>query len=132
MRSAVYITLCIMIAGCAPTRLYPQQYDYYQRNQYLERELLDLEELARRQVSDLQARIGSLQSENLRLLQEQESRSVTCLEQQRKNECLYKHNAAMMSCDILFRGEPNGVALQQKIRQCMVNKGFPDGQDSCT
>lgn len=105
MRSAGYMTLCIMMAGCASTPLQPQQYECLQRNQYLERELVALDEAAHRQVSDLQVRGAALQSENLRLLQDQESLSANCLAQQRKNECLHKHNGAMMSCDILFRGE---------------------------
>lgn len=49
----------------------------------------------------------------------------------RKNECLLKHNDAKVSCDILFKGEPDSYAFQVKIKQCIEKKGFVYGTESC-
>jgi len=72
----------------------------------------------------LENRIASLQKENHKLQYE-------TLAQQHKNECLIRHNDAKMSCNMFFQGEPNSVALHNKILRCMTNKGFANGADSC-
>ncbi len=79
----------------------------------------------------LESRVASLQAENHRLQGETQAQQREQLAQQRKNECLIRHNDAKQTCDMLFRGEPNSVALQNKIVKCMSNKGFANGVDSC-
>lgn len=89
-------------------------------------------------TSQLQSQIYALQSENARLRNEIGTSQTQTLQmqrdamaQQRKNECILRHNDAKQSCDMLYRGEPNSVLLQNKLRQCLSHKGFPRGLDSC-
>lgn len=82
-------------------------------------------------TTQLEDRLASLQAENYRLQNETQAQQREQLAQQRKNECLIRHNDAKQSCDMLYRGEPNSVALQNKILKCMSNKGFVNGPDSC-
>lgn len=51
--------------------------------------------------------------------------------QERKTECLIRHNTAKLTCDQLFKGEPNGLALQRKLIQCVAQRGFPQGMATC-
>lgn len=89
-------------------------------------------------TSQYQSQIYALQSENAKLRNEVGTTQAQTLQmqrdaiaQQRKNECILRHNDAKQSCDMLYRGEPNSILLQNKLRQCLSNKGFPRGLDSC-
>jgi hypothetical protein len=79
----------------------------------------------------LENRISSLQAENQKLQGESLARQRETMAQQRKNECLIRHSDAKQSCDMFFRGEPNSVALHNKIVKCMANKGFAKGAETC-
>lgn len=85
-----------------------------------------------------EGRIASLESENSRLRSElsdsrgsQMAVQQESLSTQRRSECILRHNDAKHSCDMLFRGEPNSVVLQNKLLKCLSNKGFPSGLSSC-
>lgn len=82
-------------------------------------------------TTQLESRISSLQAENQKLQTESLAQQRAAIAQQRKNECLIRHNDAKQSCDMLYRGEPNSVALHNKIVKCIANKGFANGADSC-
>lgn len=46
-------------------------------------------------------------------------------------ECLIRFVEITLSCDILMRGKPNSYAVQQELRACQANRGFPSGAERC-
>lgn len=78
----------------------------------------------RRENEKLRDELASCRSEQRSVQQE-------ALAVQRRNECLLRHNDAKHTCDLLFRGETNGVIFQNKMLQCMVVRGFKNGTNTC-
>ena len=90
------------------------------------------------QANQLSQQLDSCARENSRLLNAINSIQNTCsslqnenLSQQKKNECILRHNDAKHSCELLFRDETNQVIFQNKIVNCLAEKGYPNGVDSC-
>ena len=50
--------------------------------------------------------------------------------QQQRTDCLARLNTATLACMALFAGEPN-LSLQNKVGNCVRNKGFQAGTDPC-
>lgn len=87
---------------------------------------------------NFETRISTLEKENLKLRTDlddargsQLAIQQAALAAQKKNECILRHNDAKHSCDLLFRGEQNSILLQNKLLQCLSNKGFPNGLAAC-
>lgn len=87
---------------------------------------------------DMESRISTLESENARLRSalNEDLRSQLSIQQEtlavhKRNECILRHNDAKQTCEMLFRGEPNGAVLQNKLLQCLSHKGYPKGLATC-
>lgn len=121
MKTLIIINYLVLLGGCCNTAS-------------LERRISGLQY----ENNDLSSKLSSSQGEAAKLRGELTTYNALALatqretlQQQKKNECILRHNDAKQSCDILLRGEPNSVAFQSRMLQCMSNKGFRGGMSTC-
>lgn len=60
-----------------------------------------------------------------------EARLEALSRQQQRTECLVRLSMVTTACMALYSGEPNGLALQNKLSTCVRSKGYPQGSDTC-
>ncbi len=59
-------------------------------------------------------------------------RRINSLEKRQDiSDCLVRLIDVKITCQTLYQGEPNSVALQNKISRCIKNRGYPRGNKSC-
>jgi hypothetical protein len=76
-----------------------------------------------------------LREENMLLISQHHPQAggdqAQLLYMQQRNECLLRHSDAKHSCEMIFRSETNPIAFQNLVFECLAQKGFPNGIDSC-
>lgn len=124
------VILCVILYGCAPL----SNNDDFFRSANLQSENQQLQsenDQMKNQLAQYQDRLAQYYDLLAQCQNQSQQNNTTQYTTQEKNNCLTTYDIVLKECGLLYQGEPNSVALQNKIAFCVKSKGFENGIDTC-